>query len=57
MTTDGAVDGLWYLWQDLQPIGEYPLASEADALKRLEALRRNHTFRQLTPAAGRRSED
>jgi len=32
---DGVVEGMSYLWQDLQPIGEYPLASQADAVRRL----------------------
>ena len=32
---DGVVEGMDYFWQDLQPIGTYPLASQAGALKRL----------------------
>jgi hypothetical protein len=31
----GVVEGMHYYWQNLRPTGEYPLVSEADALKRL----------------------
>jgi hypothetical protein len=33
----GEIGGMWYFWQDLKPIGEYPLASEAEALERLRS--------------------
>jgi hypothetical protein len=32
---DGAVQSVSYRWHSLEPIGEYPLVSEAEALERL----------------------